>query len=455
MKKLLLFLTSIAAFGQNTLPQFTWGTPYFGASSTYAVNGATLHATTWFTSWSTKTLSGFGFQLSGTTGTVGATDLRADLISFPWPTVTYDDASNEVRPSGGNPYSDGQQVALYFGTGPAGVTYAALYYVCNADTDSFNIDDNADCMSIVTDFSGSSGTQQVTRVLERTTTISATPSGAGWYTMTFNTALALGGQYGVRIANTNGTPASNYFTLATGPVSQGLNPRIQAQSNNTDGRSDQMVSTCTAVTCGAQQRAAFYRLSYSDSSFDGQPFASAVATTGVASGDRVQGTVEVGTRFAVPSYMDANVRCVWMPVTKTGTPAALSRVRIYTGANGSETLAATSETRGIYDVSLNANVNSYPYCFSSAVRLTSGTVVRVVLSPSASGDTSTNYYSSTILTIHNDANSKALVYGMKAKYDGSSWTYTDTEFVPFVLVLDQASPFNNQATGGGSFIRAN
>lgn len=459
MKKLALFLILSAAAFAQTLPQFTWGNNYSGTSGTIQFNAAGTWAAVWHSQDKSLTNTTFSFQVTAVAGTVDPAGVQVDLVSAPLPAVTYNDSTDVVIPTGGNYYTAGNQVTLLFGTGPAGVTYNALYYVCNPNATDFQIDNDADCMSPVTDFSGSSGSQRIARVLERSTTIDSTPTGAGWRTMTFNTAITYGTQYGFKISNVTGTPASNNFTIATGPsVTGGLsaNPRVST-ALGTDGVTNGVIMACSSgATCGSAPRTAFYRVGFSDSSYAGQPFTASVSGSGIASGDRIQGTVEIGARFVVPTGISAKVRCIFIPVNRVNSATANLQMRLYTGADSSESLVATSNARSFPEVT--TGVTSWPFCFSSAVDLPSGTVVRAMLSPASSGDTSTNYYSTTVMTIQNSAESKALVLGgaMKAKFDGSStWTYTDTEFVPFQLILDVTTPFNTQSSGGGSFVYAN
>jgi len=116
-------------------------------------------------------------------GTANVDSLRVEVRemmgTFPSATVTYTDASDVVNLSN-NALSNGDTVRFVAVTSlPAGVSANTDYFVCNATTSTFQIDDDAGCASIVTDFSGSSGTQYVSKIIASSTTFSPSPHQRG------------------------------------------------------------------------------------------------------------------------------------------------------------------------------------------------------------------------------------------------------------------------------------
>jgi hypothetical protein len=101
-----------------------------------------------------------------------------------------------------------------------------------------------------------------------------------------------------------------------------------------------------------------------------------------------------------------------------------------------------------------ANVSGtgyYTAYFPSTVAITPGTIVRVTISNTAADSSSNCFRGGNEYTIHNDANSLALMpfegtLG-KSTYNGSTWTDTATTFYPFTLLLDTDAEF---AAGGGA-----
>jgi hypothetical protein len=146
-------------------------------------------------------------------------------------------------------------------------------------------------------------------------------------------------------------------------------------------------------------------------------------------------TQEFGTVFTTPANCKLKVKGVVMPARKSGTPDGHLRAKLY-NADGSSTLATSVN---IDKTRVSSGGSSwYYFSFSSAYTLSASTQYRVVLSNSADDSTS-NYYFLYKYTIDNDATSRTLfpfATIQSARLSGSTWTDTNTEYVPFALVGD-------------------
>jgi hypothetical protein len=273
---------------------------------------------------------------------------------------------------------------------------------------------------------------------------------AGWFQWSgLNQELTAGVQYYIVFKNVDGAPATNYPTFRFGAANSGPLGGVMSSTgaygygwnkiSTTDGSA--WSSNGVSATCG-------FRVEYSDGSFDGLP----VSTNALlAAGDRVYDTRETGVRFVTPSNATLKVIGFAFPsVYASGTPTANLQGRLYTGASPTGNAAATSANAVPHTRLPTSGVGYYvEFTFASPVTIIGGTEVRIVLSPSVTGDTA--YYTTTgVYTIHDDANSKALLPfgGIKQTnttgnaQDGSiAWTDTDTLAIPFYLILDSDGEF--------------
>lgn len=443
-----LFVSTINSSAQYWLSPPMSSIPRGGAAMAQGYTTSTLNsAGDWlWLFWvpaASKTLSKFMFRVSSVTGTLGANDIRVELLAVPWPTaffssVTYSDAADTITVAGGTgPLANGQTVMFSNTSGdaslPAGISASTVYYICNKSGTTIQIDDDSGCASVVTDFSGASGTSILRRLLQASTTVTTTPTGAAWVEVTgFSTALSGGTPYALLIRNMNAVdPALNYFV-----VMQPYAPAVGASLPSATVALG-WVSSATYGGDASQSggHSGGYRLEYSDASFEGLPLES------VALSDHAAGTTIVGSRYVIPAGIAPRVKCIALAVATDGTPAADLVVKLYTGADGSESLAGTSEAMGQNYVSSSTATNGRMACFSSAVALSANSVVRVMAS--SEGSTGTNSYVFSKVSIQDSAGSKALVFGgaKYCTYNGSSWTYTDTAFIPVAFILDPVQPY--------------
>lgn len=446
MRHILIFLLLSAAchgqgahvshyrmFGNATSPD---------AQRTFAVDAATDYYIPRWQQLTAKTLNKVVLRTSAVNGTLGGSDLVAELLQNVSAagslvnTVTYTDASDVVSFTG-HPFSNGSKVRFGAATSlPAGIAANTTYYVCNSAANTFQIDDDSGCASLVTDFSGSSGTQAVRWFLEESSTVTTTPTGAENVEFTgFTTALTAGTFYAIAVRNANGTPGTNYPTFATnGPAALtaiGFPIIVSSTSSFT--------STSNVATQGAMN----VRLEFSDGSFLGGATAGGVAT------ESVYGTAAAGVRVGTaPAALKAAGVCMYL--SASGTPTSDYEYRIYTGNDASESLLGTTGA-------INRRLAGSPCAlFSSPVTIPSGAIYRIIVAPISSGDSSSNRANVSYYPIPDTAADKALYGGIKkatctVPCSAGGWTYTDTHIpLLYALILKDGDELSTASSGGGS-----
>lgn len=383
-----------------------------------------------------QTINTVRWQMTALTGTA---DVVMDLVEgygYAWgKSITSIDTATDTVTLNAHGYSNGDRVAIVNSSGldsnMAGMSQYTLYYVCSSATNTFKLDDNADCASNV-DFSGAlTGNQYVRRVYERKT-YSGTPTVPLWLELTagFSTQLEANKTYHLVIQNGNSTPASNNFALRTTPSA--FVPQQQACTpySNFSGS----YGPATSNPCVG------YAIGFSSGAWFGIP-----AGTGTTR-DIYSTTNWVGAQWQTPAGTKTRIRGVNIcRVGRTGTPAEGLRVSFYTGQS-SPSLVTTSQTVG--DTSINLSLNGcHPFYFSSVQEIDPETWLTFMLRHGADGGTSSNKYTIFSYDIDDTTASKALLFNQRyASYNGSTWTFDDTEFIPITLILD-STPF---AASGGS-----
>lgn len=368
-------------------------------------------------------------------------------------TVTYDDSGDLVNRTA-HPFVAGSKVRFSGATLlPGGINIAgpwATFYVCSTAlaANAFAIGTGysaGDCTGRVTDFSGSSGTQAVREfVVSADSTVNVAD---GWNTFTFTGAptLTAGETYAVWMRNASGTPASSTFQHRY--ISNFGSALGTLSGTNGSPSWVQALSTTTGATWAAGGMA-LIRIVYSDGTYTGIPFSGVASGTGVATGERVYGTLEIGNRYVAP-ISGLKIRGAYACIVKNGSPTANLRFRLYTGANASESLTAT--TGAIDQRQVTSSASCIDRYFSSTYTVTAGSPFRIVLSPTNTADTSGNSYSPYIWTFQNDSNSRALIPGYEAINSNGTWSYTNTNYVMVGVILDHTDPFPAASSGGGSF----
>ena len=260
----------------------------------------------------------------------------------------------------------------------------------------------------------------------------------------FTSALTAGTHYWFVFKNLNALPATNFFSLrywggnGFPPALCGLVTSASAFAKRQSADSGATWTTTPLSQC------AFIRLEFSDGSMDGFPFSTGAA---VAAADRVFADDELGVQITTPSNGVLNVRGLQFFPAKIGTPTGQLRYRLYSGSTPS--LLAT--TAPVPVANLVATAQGFPISlyFPTTQVIQPGTILTSVMAEETNSDANTNAFSTIEFTIQNTAASKALMPfgGMKkARFDGTTWTLTDTSIIPFALILDTDGEF---AGGGG------
>jgi hypothetical protein len=263
-------------------------------------------------------------------------------------------------------------------------------------------------------------------------TASATSGFVEWGGL--SVALTAHTQYWIVLKNLNGTPGTNFFQYSAPADDTYQEITTGWRTWGFAGRR----STNSGSTWGAQGISMTgIRLEFADGYFEGIPI------TGINSNATVYSSREAGALFVSPA-VDLNVRGVSISLHRGGTPTGQLRYRIYLGAGASPALLATTQllpTATVAETTTTSSTTPHwvPLFFSSVVTIPANSTVRVVASETTQSDASGNNFTVRSLDVDNDANSKALlgnIFRTLSTDGGSTFTDTDTETVPFALILD-------------------
>lgn len=310
----------------------------------------------------------------------------------------------------------------------------------NVVTGTLDADDIT--MDLYSDSNGTVGT-----LIESRNTVTSIPTGISWVEVTgFTTSLAAWTRYWLIVKNTAAVPASNYWT-------QGL-ARFAYQSGMMPVSGTWGWSYATTVDSGANWtytgQGPYLRLEFSSpTAYAGWP--ANISGSVTAAGEAIYDDRELGVKFTAPSNVAPCVRGLAMYISRSNSPPGNLRFRLYSDT----TLVAT--TGAVPASAVSTTVAWFYAYFSSCQALTPGAAYRVVAG-TTNGGNAANYYRSVFNEFENDVNSLALkpMAGTLAKtyYDGSSWTDTAIDFLPFALILDTAAPFTSAGSGNGGAIPA-
>lgn len=282
------------------------------------------------------------------------------------------------------------------------------------------------------------------------------PSTTGFKCTTgLSQAVTVGTQYWFNITNTQASPGSNNFDVATAPAGIVTGNGMATTSTSVGVGPQAMRSTDNGSTwaAGAGQRpgAAPYRVHYSSGEYFGFPATlGETPTLPTNAADRIYSTREVGNLFTTPAGVSPKVKCIGFEVGDTGTPTGNIRFRLYTGT----TLTATTDELAGSGSNITAGTEVI-LCFSSVQTLAASTAYRAVIAESTQSDTSTNAFTPHRVDFDSNAASLALkpLWGTAQKTicgsscSGGSWTDTNTSYYHGMnLYLDETTPY---ATSGG------
>lgn len=457
MRILLAFLLSVALAAAQIPPMYTFGVTTSSSANATNMNNASTVYMFRLVPRATKTVSKVKYYVGGVTGgPMGANDSRMELVKFPGAgpmvAVTFNDTSDYVDFSG-HPFANGDKVA-FSNTGgalPTAISQFTTYYVCNRTANTFQIDDDPGCASLVSDFTtGASGTHMVRWLVEVSNTVTAPASAAGWVEHTgFTSAITRSGTYAFLVWNQNATPGTTYFSIrAVTTFAYSLVPYVGSAGRH--GFTGVNGISTTAGSSWASSSFGSFRVEYDDGTFEGIPIYDGGAATFLS--ERVYDTNEVGVRYVIPSTAPPmRVIGVGACFKKVSNPGAGLRFKLYTGADGAENLAATTDTMPAREISASGDGCSIQY-FAAAQTIQPNTVIRVMAAPASSGDSSANYYSINRFAVEDNADSKAMIlHGAQlAKNANGTWTYDSTAIGALYLVLD-TQEFDSGGSSGGVF----
>lgn len=245
-------------------------------------------------------------------------------------------------------------------------------------------------------------------------------------------------QYWLVLKNLNATPSTNFFSVNR--VQGG--GTLVAGDPQVFGWSALLTTNSGSSWTNDVTSAAGPRLEFSDGSFAGLPLQGSIGSL------QVYSARESGVKFTSPA-VSLRVRGAALGISRNGTPTGRPRYRIY-NADTNVLLATTMDTPQALVIGSSSSP-WLPLFFSDVIALPASTPLRLVLSETTQSDASTNRYQARVFTTENDANSKALCgsyYSTLSTDGGSSWADTDTEVVPFALILDSGEVGPTGAPGG-------
>ncbi len=280
-----------------------------------------------------------------------------------------------------------------------------------------------------------------------TTLTAAAPTGAAWVEWSgLSVVVTTGVQYWIVIKNLNAVPATNFPTFRF--TNQGL-PWLLAQSNNSAnwGWVKKHTTNSGGAWGTAAQAVSGFRVGYSDSSYDGFPSSNAGAGT-----DKAFGSTEAGVKFTTPPNGVLNVSGLAFLAQSAGSPTGNLRFRLYNNT----TLLAT--TIGVIKPG-NVTGGGWYFGYFATQVIQPGTVLRASISNDAADDASNYFRSSGEYTIDTDANSLPLMPFegtlQRSGLSGGTWTDTNSNILPFALLLDSTGEFGaGGGAGGGSILRS-
>jgi hypothetical protein len=238
------------------------------------------------------------------------------------------------------------------------------------------------------------------------TTVTTVPTGALFVEWTGLTCAVSAAPYHLVIKNLNGTPAANFFTIRYSAAESGY-PSVYSSGNTTSFSPGRLLTSTNSgsawTTTTNSASIAYYRVESSGGIFSGVP----VNSQGGDASNIVYSAREVGSVATSPSA-GLKVHGIWLPIFKSGTPTGNARAAIYTGSSG--TLTNLGYTNLVLAPGALSTANRPQNLrYNSPVTVPANSTFRVVLAESAQSDTSSNSYRTQRVTLHNEANSLALM----------------------------------------------
>lgn len=455
MRFFILLLSAYSAWGQIAITYASAsGTTY---QNTLLFNTATVGYQITFSAPSATSVSGASFY-STARATANVDALTANVIEVFGNTiggvVTYTDVSDLVNLTNHN-LANGDKVHFSTATTlPTGLVLNADYYVCNATTTTFQVDDSAGCGSIVTDFSGSSGTQYVSKIVATSTTFTPSPvTSATWIDFSSFSAhtLVAGRKYAVQFLNTEGAPGTDTVTIAyLSSEAPSLNPVIQGSIVGSVAS-----TTAQAVGTNVSGRATGYVELAS-----GLKIGNTVYNNESSSNMRINGTRRAGVKFTTPSNVSYNVQKLGVQIRNTlattTTPKTLT-MELYSIGSSTDTLVDSCDVSLLAGTTNNINAQ---WCYLGTARaLNTGSSYRLVAFATGSAGDSSNYIVMPSFT-YRSSETTDIPLSIQATYCASSctttanWTNEAAKTSSLILGLDSTTPYAPISANGGSFVVA-
>lgn len=453
MNRLILFLLAVSCWGQSSL-SFFWGTiSGTTGGATVVLNDANDAVGVVFVASSTTSVSGLALY-STARATANVDSLIAEVYEVQGSTigaiVTYTDASDVVNFTN-NQLVNGDRIKFAPQTTlPAGLSADTVYYVCNRTATTIQVDDDGGCGSVVTDYSGSSGTQYLAEWLASSTTFTPSPvTAATWidFSSFSSHTLVSGQKYAVFMRNTEAVPGTDSVTMVF---------------LNGEGPSNPQGLNLSGVTSATAASRAFPAASMSgnngyvtlaDSTKHGSPVY-AVAQSTVS---RINGTREVGARFTTTvnaSIVLAGMGFQLRNAAGTTYPTSFD-LKLYSIGSTTDTVVATCTAK----LTVVSGVHSTMCWLSATATLSANTNYRLVaMATSNAGDSSNywimNYFSFRSGETWGNSFSPRLTYCAATCTTTANWTDSTTDTAPLMLFLDTTTPFASTGSGttGGAFV---
>lgn len=452
MRYLILLLAACSAWGQISFP-FISSSGAAGTATTN-MNAATAAYGIVFVAPTATSVTGFS-AYSSARGTANVDTLRVQITEVwgttPGNTVTYTDASDLIN-FANNPLANGDVVRFSTATTlPTGIVLNTDYFVCNTSSTTFQIDDDSGCASIVTDFSGSSGTQYFVKVVASSTTFTPSPvTAATWvdFSSFSSHTLVAGRKYAAMMLNTEAVPATDSITMQS---ASGENLSLLPQF--TSGILAGFASTthqASNITYGS--RPSGYVTLASGVKL-GSPANSAATDTNM----RINGTREAGAAITISSNVALNVSRIgtqFLSGTGASYPKAFT-MKLYLIGASTDTLVDSCDFS-----TYNPAAGTGWWCnLSTSHSLSAGSTYRVVvMAQSSAGDASN--YTTVRSSAYRSGETWDLPFSASAIYCAATctttanWTAIADKSAAFIIGLDSTTPFSPSAsaTTGGSFV---
>lgn len=456
MKLLLAVFCAVALLGQDQAITYAIRNGTTGGSN-LNINSSAISYGVVFTAPSATTVDTVSVY-AGAVGSANVDSLRMQVVEMmgatPGAIVTYTDASDVVNLTA-NALSNGDTVRFWGATSlPAGLTSNTNYFVCSTAGGTFQVDDDSGCASIVTDFSGSSGTQYVFKAITSSTTFTPTPVTAGsWIDFSSFSAhtLVSGRKYVAFLLNTESVPGTD--SVRIDHLSAEL-PTMVTWSQNPSVGSVIGSSNRGASTTPGQVNTGYVAFA------SGLKSGSSFATTETNTAMRVNGSRRAGVKFTTPANVKFNLSGAAMQIRSgTGSWPKLVTIELYSVGSTTDTLISSCEASA-FQYTLGAN-STWQCQFAASTALEASATYRIAMTATGGSGDSSNYLSITSFISRTGETFSQPWSIQQTSCAGSctttaNWTDLSTRAVAFSLLLDNTTPYASIGSGGagGSYVVA-